>query len=56
MTDSIVLVCAVLACMASGVLVAYGVCMAFFRAFRMHAVQTAETNAPAVPAPTVLQG
>ena len=37
MTDSIVLVCAVLASLASGVLVAYGVCLGMFRVFEIHA-------------------
>lgn len=38
---SIVLVCAVLASLAVGVLVAYGVCIAMFRAFQMHVQQVA---------------
>jgi uncharacterized protein (DUF2062 family) len=38
---SIVLVCAVLASLAVGVLVAYGVCLAMFRVFQMHAQQVA---------------
>jgi predicted phage tail protein len=38
---SIVLVCAVLASLAVGVLVAYGVCMAMFGVFRMHVRQVA---------------
>lgn len=38
---SIVLVCAVLASLAVGVLVAYGVCMAMFRVFQMHVKQVA---------------
>jgi uncharacterized protein (DUF2062 family) len=38
---SIVLVCAVLASLAVGVLVAYGVCIAMFRVFQMHARQVA---------------
>ena len=40
-TSSIVLVCAVLASLAVGVLVAYGVCMAMFGVFRMHVRQVA---------------
>jgi hypothetical protein len=43
-TLSIVLVCAVLASLAVGVLVAYGICMAMFAAFRMHVRQVAESN------------
>jgi predicted phage tail protein len=40
-TSSIVLVCAVLASLAVGVLVAYGVCMAMFGVFQMHVRQVA---------------
>jgi hypothetical protein len=40
-TDSIMLVCAVLASLAAGVLVAYSVCLGMFAAFRMHAKQVA---------------
>ena len=39
MSDSVVLVCAVLASLASGVLLAYGVCQAVFALFRMHTCQ-----------------
>ena len=41
MSDSVVLVCAVLASLAAGVLVAHGVCLAMFGLFRMHARQVA---------------
>ncbi|HEX9198380.1 MAG TPA: hypothetical protein VF865_02395 [Acidobacteriaceae bacterium] len=41
MSDSVVLVCAVLASLAAGVLVAHGVCLAMFGVFRMHARQVA---------------
>lgn len=41
---SIVLVCAVLASLAVGVLVAYGVCIAMFGLFQMHARQVAAGN------------
>ena len=44
MNSSIVLVCAVLASLAVGVLVAYGVCMAMFGVFRMHVRQVAAGN------------
>ena len=44
MTSSIVLVCAVLASLAVGVLVAYGICMVMFVAFRMHVRQVAASN------------
>ncbi|HTC74637.1 MAG TPA: hypothetical protein VK684_03605 [Edaphobacter sp.] len=43
-TSSIVLVCAVLAALAVGVLVAYGVCMAMFGVFQMHVRQVAAEN------------
>ena len=46
MSLSIVLVCAVLASLASGVLLAYAVCIAMFEAFRIHARQVAERQAP----------
>ncbi|MDR3744935.1 MAG: hypothetical protein P4K80_02250 [Acidobacteriaceae bacterium] len=39
MSDSIVLVCAVLASLAFGVLAAYGVCLSTFGLFRLHARQ-----------------
>lgn len=41
MSSSIMLVCAVLASLAVGVLVAYGVCIAMFGIFQMHARQVA---------------
>jgi hypothetical protein len=42
--NSIVLVCAVLASLAVGVLVAYGICIAMFGAFQMHVRQLAAGN------------
>jgi predicted phage tail protein len=48
--SSIVLICAVLASLAVGVLVAYGVCMAMFGVFRIHARQVAENSARRVVA------
>ncbi len=39
------LVCAVLASLALGVLVAYGLCQAMFRAFRVHAQSAARVRA-----------
>jgi hypothetical protein len=54
---SIALVCAVLASLAVGVLVAYGVCIAMFGAFRMHVRQVAESSARSVGASTqVVEG
>ena len=44
MNSSIMLVCAVLASLAVGVLLAYGVCIAMFRAFEMHVRQVAAGN------------
>ena len=41
MNSSIVLISAVLASLATGVLTAYGVCVTMFRLFRMHAKQVA---------------
>ncbi len=49
---SIMLVCAVLASVAVGVLLAYGICIAMFRVFRMHAQQVAaERRSQGVVAP-----
>jgi hypothetical protein len=45
--DLIVLVCVVSAALAVGVLAAYGISMAMFTAFQMHARQVAVKNAPA---------
>lgn len=47
---SILLVCAVLASLAAGVLLAYFVCNVLFGIFRMHAESISNANAPA---PTV---
>ena len=41
MNSSIVLISAVLASLAAGVLTAYGICVSMFRIFRMHAKQVA---------------
>lgn len=38
---SVVLISAVLASLASGVLIAYGICVGMFKAFRIHARQVA---------------
>jgi hypothetical protein len=50
--SSIVLICAVLASLAVGVLVAYWVCIAMFEAFRMHVRQVAQSSARRVVAST----
>jgi len=47
-SDSVVLVCAVLASLASGVLLAYGVCQAVFALFRVHAQQAPARSKPRV--------
>ena len=51
---SVVLVSAVLASLAAGVLAAYGICVAMFSVFRMHARQVAalKSSAKLVPTPT----
>ena len=54
---SIVLMCAVFASLAVGVLVAYWVCMAMFGVFRMHVRQVAQSSARRVVASTqVVEG
>jgi hypothetical protein len=57
-STSIVLISAVLASLAVGVLIAYGVCMAMFGIFRIHARQVAaEKRARNMVAPTpVVEG
>ncbi|HEY4379221.1 MAG TPA: hypothetical protein VGN01_02680 [Acidobacteriaceae bacterium] len=58
MSDLVMLVCAVLVALASGVMVAYGACIAMFALFRMHAKQVAPAKTP-VQAPnsaTILEG
>jgi uncharacterized protein (DUF2062 family) len=55
--DSIVLVCAVLASLAAGVLVAYGVCLGFFRVFQMRAQQAEVRSAqPVAGAAQIVEG
>lgn len=39
---TVVLLCAVLASLAGGVLLAYGICVAMFQAFRIHSIQAAQ--------------
>ena len=46
---SVLLVCAVAASLAMGVLVAYGLCLAMFRLFRIHATQVAARRQVAQP-------
>ena len=47
----VMLVCAVLASLATGVLAAYGVCLAMFGLFRMHTRQSAVSSPVRVSAP-----
>lgn len=57
MNSSIVLISAVLASLATGVLVAYGICMTMFRLFRIHARQVAaERQARSVVVQTRVAG
>jgi hypothetical protein len=49
-STSIVLVCAVLASLAAGVLVAYGVCHGMFALFRIHARQVAVRSVESIAA------
>lgn len=42
--ETLMLVCAVLASLALGVLVAYGICQTMFRVFRVHAVSAAKSR------------
>ena len=53
MNSSIVLISAVFASLAAGVLLAYGICMAMFGIFRIHARQVAERSAQSVVARVV---
>jgi len=48
-SDTVTLVCAVLASMAFGVLLAYGVCQSVFALFRMHALRSPAPSQVRVP-------
>jgi len=50
------MVCAVMASLALGVLVAYGICMAMFRAFRVHAESAARERVETVARHVALEG
>ena len=52
MIDSLMLACAVLAALAAGVLVAYGVIVGMFGLFRMHARQAAVEQVVRVSRPS----
>ena len=53
---TLMLVCAVLASLALGVLVAYGLCQGMFQVFRVHAVSAARTRSAAGQALRAQQG
>jgi len=55
LTASIVLICAVLASLAAGVLVAYGICLTMFALFHNHARHIAQSrpNPVIVAAPAI---
>jgi hypothetical protein len=56
-SDTLTLVCAVLASMAFGVLLAYGVCQAVFALFRMHALRSPASSPVRVSSrATVVEG
>ena len=42
---TVVLICAILASLAGGVLLAYGICSAMFNIFRIHSMQAAQQRA-----------
>ena len=61
MSDWLMLVCSVLCSLATGVLVAYGVCLSMFAMFRMHAAQApakavATARESATGTPRVVEG
>lgn len=58
MNSSIVLISAVLASLATGVLTAYGICMTMFRLFRIHARQVAaeKQSRAVVSEPSAVEG
>ena len=55
MSTTILLLCAVLASLAFGVLMAHWICMAMFRVFRIHAEQVQAKRAVVAPV-RVVQG
>ena len=44
---TVVLICAVLASLAGGVLLAYAICSSMFNVFRIHSIQVAQQRAAA---------
>ena len=53
---SLMLMCAVAASLAFGVLVAYGICQMMFRIFRVHATAVAKDRVKAAPARVAVEG
>lgn len=53
---SLMLVCAVLASLALGVLMAYGICQAMFRVFRVHAIAAAKERVSNSPVRVAVEG
>ena len=47
--ETVMLLCAILASLALGVLVAYVICQTMFRIFRVHAVSAAKSRVAAQP-------
>jgi hypothetical protein len=56
MISSLMMVCAVLASLALGVLVAYGICQVMFRLFRVHAESAAQERVEAASQRVALEG
>lgn len=53
---SLMLVCAVLASLALGVLMAYGICQVMFRIFRVHAMAAAKERVSNSPVRVAVEG
>jgi uncharacterized protein (DUF2062 family) len=56
LSDFVMLVCAVLASLAFGVLTAYGVCLGMFGLFRMHTGEAAKAPARVASGAKVVEG
>jgi len=54
--SSLMLICAVAASLAFGVLVAYGVCQVMFRMFRVHATAVARERSTAPSVQVAIEG
>ena len=53
---SLMLVCAVMASLALGVLMAYGICLGMFRIFRVHALAAARDRVTSSPVRVAVEG